>query len=62
MTAGLAANNATSTNWETIAGSSQATRADWETERLNASNQAAQWQALYRQAVEAEAALSQPVE
>ncbi|MGK5680084.1 hypothetical protein [Actinoplanes sp. URMC 104] len=58
----LAANTATSTNWETIAGSSQATREEWEAERLNASTQAATWAALYRQAVEAEAALSEPVE
>ena len=54
-----AAGTATSSNWETIAGTSLASREEWLAEMRNANNQAATWSALYQQALEAETVLTQ---
>ena len=56
-----AANNATSANWQTIAGSALTTRDEWLSELQNASTQASFWITLHQQAVAAEAAMSEPV-
>jgi hypothetical protein len=54
----IAAAGATSPHWQTIADSALGTREQWLAEQRHAAEQASVWNALYRQAIEAEAALS----
>ena len=56
-----AAGNATSSNWLTISESALDTRSEWISEQQSASTQASFWIALHNQAVQAEAAMLEPV-
>jgi hypothetical protein len=56
----VAAAGATSPHWQVIAGTALGTRDQWLAEQQHAAEQAAAWNLLYRQALEAEAALNTP--